>query len=271
MMRMARLAMPQNTSTIVSNRMRRSALFLTAAAALSTRVDAFLPPIQRHSTIRLYGSSSSKNNDDNILTRAAKKVLPSWFQSEEEQKAALAKKQVKDNVKGGIQELLKDAPLPVRMMGGMVAPLLSSLASTVSESMAEQQRTIETVLEDAQAYMLGDDAALQALGEPLQVGAPFSQSSSTTIINGQKTVNLVIGFPVEGSCGSGMAQAQATDQGINRLTLQVNGGQQINVSLMKRGSASSSSRIDGKAERMFPSDDDDTIIEAEIIEKDVKR
>ena len=287
---MARLSTTKNT-TLASNRMRRNAFFLTAAAALSktSSVDAFVahpsqqqqrslhhlsPSVMMPSnrlltttpTTRLY--SSSKKND-NFLKKAAKKILPaSWFQSEEEKEAALARQQVKDNVKGGIKELLKDAPLPVRMLGSMISPLLSKAASQMGEAMAEQEKTIETVLDDARAYILGDDVALQALGEPLQVGAPFSQSSSTSIINGQKTTNIAIGFPVNGSRSSGMAQAQATDKGIQRLTLQVD-GRQINVSLTQRGSPSS--RV-GKNHRTFgPMNDDDNIIEAEIIEKKVEK
>lgn len=256
-------------------------LLWTAAAALSTslpsRADAFLSrplsglvlpsraptPITCSSQTRLYFSKK----DEGILEKMAKTVLPSkWFQSEEERKAALAKQEVKDNVSGGIQEILKDAPLPVRMMGKMISPILSKVASDLSESMAEQQQQLETILDDSRLFMLGDDVAVQALGEPIQVGAPFSQSSSTTIINGEKSVSISIGFPVEGSRSSGMAQAQANQNGITRLVLEVD-GRQINVGLSRRGSPSG--RV-GKNHRTMSSmnKDDDTIIEAEIIEKD---
>ena len=259
---------------------RRKICFVTAFAALSTSADAFLTPYRpfltpRHPTIptiaaarsmqqsRLY---SSKKNDEGILKKVAKSILPKkWFQSEEEQKAELARQQVKDNVSGGIKELLKDAPLPVRMMGSLVSPLLSRVASDLQEGMAEQQRTVENVLDDARAYLLGDEVALQALGEPIQLGAPFSQSSSTSIINGQKSVNIALQFPVEGSRGSGVAQARANENGISQLVLQVN-GRQINVSLSRRGSPSG--RV-GRNHRTTSRNDDD-IIEAEIIEENKK-
>jgi hypothetical protein len=113
---------------------------------------------------------------------------------------------------------------------------------------------------------LGDEVAIQALGEPITIGTPFSQSSSTSIINGQKTANIQLGFPVSGSRSSGVAQASATQSGLSSLLLEVD-GRQIQVSLSKRGS--SSKRV-GKNHR-GPSDDDDNIIEAEIIEKEVKK
>ena len=269
-------------------------LYLTAAAALSTsltsRADAFLVrppptlarplqpnvatfalnPLDNHypvkTTTRLY---SSKKNNDGILKKAAKKFLPKkWFQSEEEQKAELTRKQVKDNVKGGIKEMLKDAPLPIRMMGSMMSPLLSRVASDLSESMAEQQKSIEQVLDDARAYILGDDMAIQALGEPVRIGSPFSQSSSTSIINGQKTTNIQLAFPVNGSRGSGVAQATATQSGLSDLVLQVD-GRQIRVNLSRKGSSSRVGRNHRSSGRIG-SKDDDNIIEAEIIEKETK-
>lgn len=212
---------------------------------------------------------SSKKDEEGILKKVAKKVLPKkWFMSEEEQRAELTRQQMKDNVKGGMKEMLKDAPFPVKMMGRLITPLLSRVASDFSETMAEQQRSIETILEDSKAYILGDDVAVQALGEPIKIGTPFSQSSSTSIINGQKTSNMQLGFPVSGSKSSGMAQAIATQSGLSELLLQVD-GRQINVNLSRRGAPSK--RV-GKNHRVgSSSDDDDNIIEAEIIEKEPKK
>lgn len=285
---MARSFSSKTKQSLDATKMRgRSIFLLTTAAALSTSlpttanafasrpptaVPAFgygalsvFPSWGTHAvttTTRLYSS----NEDEGMLKKMAKSVLPKkWFQSEEEQKVELARQQVKDNVSGSIKELLKDAPLPVRMVGSMVAPLLSRAASELSEGMAEQQQQVETVIRDAKALILGDDVACQAIGEPIQVGAPFSQSSSTSIINGQKSVNIALAFPVEGSRSSGVAQAQANQNGITQLVLQVD-GRQINVSLSKRGT--SSGRVGKNHQTGGSKYDDGDIIEAEIIEKD---
>ena len=281
MFSMARLSSNKTSSVRLASRLRRQALCLTAVAALSTttsRVGAFVPPppllqprvpsspalVTPRQPIRLYSSS---NKNENFLKKAATK-LGIIKQSQEEEKAELARQQVKDNVSGGIKELLKDAPLPIKMFGSVLAPLISKAASKMGESIAEQETQIERVLDESRGLILGDDVALNALGgAPVQVGAPFSQSSSTMVVNGQKAVNIALSFPVEGSSRSGMAQAQATDKGINRLLLEVD-GRQIDVSLTKRAfpSSSSSSRL-GKNHL----DDDDNIIEAEVIEKITKK
>lgn len=279
MISMARLSLNKNATARLGNRLSRKALCLTAVAAFSTTtsstVGAFVshPVLQQprplssilvpRQTVRMY--SSSKKNE-NFLKKIGTK-LGIIKQSEEEERKELARQQVKDNVSGGIKALLKDAPLPVKMFGSVLAPLLSKAASSMSESIAEQENAIERVLDDSRGYILGDDVALRALGgAPVQVGAPFSQSSSTMVVNGQKKVNIALSFPVEGSSRSGIAQAQATDRGINRLTLEVD-GQQINVSLTKQSSPSRSASRIGK--NHF--DDDDDIIEAEVIEKVTKK
>lgn len=291
MLRMTRLGSRGSISPREGRGCHRLVL-LTAAAALSTslpsRVDAFFvrPPhvstsmlsrIDYHSatnplrlkspttTTRLF-SSGNNNKDEGVLKRVAKTFLPkSWFQTDQEKKAELVRQQVKDNVRGGIQEMLKDAPFPVRIMGSMISPLLSRVASDLSESVAEQQRSVESVIEDARAFIIGDDVALLALGEPIQVGTPFSQSSSTTIVNGQKATNIAIAFPVQGSRSSGVAQAQANQNGIVQLVLQVD-GRQVHVSLNKRGAHVGKNHL-----RKSYEGDDDNIIEAEIIEKDTKK
>ena len=87
-----------------------------------------------HATLTTRRFFSGRNDNSNKdeggvlggLKKAAKSILPaSWFQSEKEKKAAIERPRVKDEVSGGIKEMLKDAPLPIRMMGSMMGPLVS--------------------------------------------------------------------------------------------------------------------------------------------------
>jgi hypothetical protein len=216
---------------------------------------------------RLY--SSSKNDDEGILSKigkAAKKFLPTNIFGTEEEKTKLArKKEYRDQVSGGLDSMLKDAPLALRMMGKLVSPLVSSMASTLADTMAEQQRTTEGVMDDAREYLMGDPAVSQLLGGSIQLGPPFSQSSSSSNINGQMNTRLELVMPIQGSKGSGTVRLLATQDGISQLQLEA-GGRRLDVSLTKRGSPSSStrnslsSRING----------DDNIIEAEVIDKETK-
>jgi hypothetical protein len=264
---------------------RRKKLLFTAAAAaaLSTHAQAFVvtPPRQPcpRTAIRSdvvppgYHSLQSRrysSQDEGILgglKKMAKKVLPSsWFQSEQEKKAAIERKRVNDEFKGGLQEMLKDAPLPIRMVGSMVAPMISSAMSGLAETMAEQQQAVSNVQEDAKAYLLADPAVARLLGDgPIQVGAPFSQSSSTSSINGKTTSQVEIAFPVQGSMASGIVQASSSNGTLQQLILQASGSS-IAVSLSSRTPRSSSFRS-GKTNNK----DRDDIIEAEIIDKNTKR
>jgi hypothetical protein len=217
-----------------------------------------------------YGNrnSNDRNNNDggflstitNAAKSAAKSILPSsWFQSEKEKQAAMERKRVQKEVSGGIKEVLKDAPLPIRMMCSMFGPLVSSAMSTMAESLAEQQSVAEDYLSQARQFLQSDESVARLLGDSIQVGTPFSQSSSSSSINGRTSTRIELGFPVQGSRMSGTAQLSATEKGIQRIILQAQ-GRQIDVNL-------SSTPYDKLKGSRRGSDD---IIEAEIIEKDTR-
>lgn len=210
---------------------------------------------------------SSNRNDDGVfskVTKAAKSVLPtSWFQSEEEKKAAIERKRIEKEVTGGLTEILKDAPLPIRMLGGVMAPIMSNLMSSMTEIAEQQRQGVETTLRDARSYLMADPAVERLLGGSIEVGNPFSQSSSSYSINGQTQSRIEISFPVSGTMASGVARAVVIDgDKMQQLDLQV-GGRVMAVSLAQKAS-SSAGRVQGV--RGATSD----IIEAEIIEKNTK-
>ena len=144
----------------------------------------------------------------------------------------------------------------------MVSPLLSSMASSLADTMAEQQRTTEQLMDDARGYLMGDPAVATVLGEPISLGTPFSQSSATTSINGKTQTRVELGMPVFGSRGSGTVRLLATQDGISQLLLEA-GGRSINVSLTRKSRSSFGSSG-------FKVNGDDNIIEAEVIEKKAK-
>lgn len=231
-------------------------------------------PLTGRSCLRSSRLYSSKKDDDNgflaKVGNAVKSILPSsWFQSEEEKKAAIQRQRVRDEVSGGITELLKDAPLPIRMFGKMMSPLMSNVMSNLAETMAEQQETMDSIMSDARKFILNDDAVVKLLGEPISIAAPFSQSSSTTSINGQSQTRIELAFEVSGTRGSGVARLSATNAGVQQILLQAM-GRTIPVNLSSRFSRSSGPAkfSSGRGSRI--GEEDDNIIEAEIIEKDTK-
>ena len=214
---------------------------------------------------RLFFSGANNNNNDDdwgTLKKAAgnlarkagdkiKSIIP-FGKSEEEKRSKIIKQERKAELTGGLSTLLKDAPLPIRMVGRMVAPLLSNMA----EEIAEQSRQAEDILEDARVRLANDANLVQKLGEPLQIGRPFSQSSSTTIINGKSSARVQASFQVVGPNGSGIANMEASDGNIRSLAVNVNG---VNMSVGLGGSVYGRSSSGSKKV--------DNIIEAEIIEK----
>lgn len=245
-------------------------ILLTAAAALSQTslfshaFSIHLPPsATTQRAMRRFSPTSTSlhasKNDNSFLIKVGKSVksfLPAtWFQSEEEKKAQLERKKVQDEISGGLAEILKDAPLPIRMLGKMVEPLLSSALSGMAETFAEQQAKVESLLNEARLYLEADDNVKNELGETVQIGTPFSQSSSSSNINGKTMSRVELAFPVTGSRSSGIAQLMSTGDGIQSLKLQT-GGRVIDVNRTKR-------------RRRMPTDDDN-IIEAEIIDKNTK-
>lgn len=231
---------------------------------------------------RLYFSSPLRKRDSNSKENSGggggiggflekvKSFLPTkWFGSKDEKEALQRKAEVQSQVSGGLNDILKDAPLPIRLAGRLVAPLMGSLASTLAESVAEQQRTTEALLDDARRCIQDDPAVADALGGPVKVGQPFSQSSSMASVNGRTQSRVELSVDVVGTRRSGVARVSATERGITQLLVE-SGGRLFNVNTSPRRNVAGSRRGVGGS-KGDGGDDDDDIIEAEIIEKETKR
>lgn len=238
-------------------------------------------------TTRLYHSSPLSNRNDNddenqgFLAKAknvAKKFLPAkWFRSDEEKRADAERERVKTAVKSEIQQVFKDAPLPLRVLGGMIGPLLGGMLSNLAETAASQEELVEAAFRQAVACVSADAAVAEALsgGGPVTVGRPFAQASSSSSINGETTTRVELSFPVAGSRTQGVGRLVATSKGggggggggitsppaLQLLEVQVN-GRVIPVSTMTPSK--------NRAKYASSKNRDDNIIEAEIIEKDTK-
>jgi hypothetical protein len=241
--------------------------------ALARHTGHAMLPLTTRRQARTFLSSSQRGGGNDggggfleKVGSAVKSILPaSWFQSEQEKRAALERRRVKDEISGGLTDLLKDAPLPIRMVGSLVKPLISSAMSSLAETMAEQQESVSSLMSTAQLCLDSDERVAQLLGSGggLQVSNPFSQSSSTSSINGQTTSRVDLAFEVYGAVQSGVVRLSASNGKITQLTLQAANGRVVEV----RTSPSSFSR---SRSRVLGNDDDDSssnIIEAEIIEK----
>ena len=274
---------------------------LTAAAALVSvgvpaAVNAFVltphgplrqsspssPPLHSHQT-RLFSSRRGYDWDPDedqpkkeknalaekvksLVPGSVKKVLPSkWFRSDDEKRAALERKRRQNEISGALDQSLKDAPLGVRLLGKAAGKIFSKVASGLAESMEEQSRQMEGLLQDARSYIVENEMASNLLGDPIAIGAPFSQSSSTSVINGAKTVSVQASFEVSGSRSSGIATMVANESGVQRLRLDV-AGQSFEVDTSGGRRIGGDGR--GNASKTGPKKGD--IIDAEIIDAEYR-
>jgi hypothetical protein len=227
------------------------------------------------------GDSQKNGGGGGFLSKIGNAVssLLGTNSEERKQKAAAIerKKEVKNQVSDGIDEMFKGAPLGVRMLGKMVVkPLLGSVASTLAEGMASQAQTMEKVMDDAQRLIMNDPAVVSALGVPIQISpTPFSQSSSMMSVNGQTQSRMQLATNVVGSNRAGIARIVANDDSISQLIVEA-GGRVFNVDVTMSSSSSwssgrsfSSSGTSSSSSSSNKKNDND-IIEAEIIEKKTK-
>lgn len=171
-----------------------------------------------------YKQYNNNENDDNIFKKLAKKVLPkSMFETPEEKQIAIQRKQQQDSIEGGLNTLLQDFPLPIRMMGRALSPMLSDLAT----EMQKQSEVLQDVLEVARMQIINSPQLQYELGPEIMVSAPFRQSSSSMSINGQTTNSVQASFEVRGSnsMSSGLANLVAENGIIKSLVVNVNGYQ----------------------------------------------
>ncbi|KAI2501986.1 hypothetical protein MHU86_12469 [Fragilaria crotonensis] len=130
---------------MISHRPKKLML-LTAAAALGSTLPngyAFSPlqplvqakPVSFQPQTRLFSSTRGDEGFFGGLKKVVKSILPkSWTQTEEERKAEITRKELKKDVESSITAVLKDAPLAVRMLGSLVAPIFQVLRQSYRSS-----------------------------------------------------------------------------------------------------------------------------------------
>ena len=101
-----------------------------------------------------------------------------------------------------------------------------------------------------------DPAVADMLGDRIQLGMPFAESSSSVTINGVRRNRLELVIPVTGSEGEGRVRLLAEQDGISLLEVNV-GGRIIDVRVGKRSIYGSRNDID------------DAIIDANVVDKQI--
>jgi hypothetical protein len=97
-----------------------------------------------------------------------------------------------------VDKMLKDAPLPVRLFGG----LMKGIVGMASEAMKSAAGDIERIREEAKRVLVMDSDVLSELGRDLELDSPFSQSFSSASINGRTTKRISLQMPIRGKYNS---------------------------------------------------------------------
>ena len=257
-----------------------SPLFLTRTPRIGTDspwISRYSKPRTPTTSTLLYSSSKNRLQQSNDkrgselfgfrrgLKSVARKVLPTkWFGTQEEKEALERKQIVQDRVKGELDQMLKGAPLPIKFLAKYVAaPMMGKIASKVAEASLQQQEAMETIMDEARDLLMRDSEITGLLGTPIQIGAPFSQRSSTTVINGRRQMRTEFAVELSGPFQTGVSRIVATTEGVGQLLVESN-GRVYNVDLTSKGKMSRPSSF---PKRKPGASDDNDIIEAEIIDK----
>lgn len=137
----------------------------------------------------------------------------------------------------GFDELVKQAPFPLKVAAGLIKPLVGALEVALEESAADQ----DLLLLEAERALRVDPRVANVLGSDVSVGAVFSTASSSSNVNGQVRKNIQLQCQCSGTRGSGMVAIRGETNNnsggeltIVQLQLQA-GGQVLDVPTLRGG------------------------------------
>ena len=97
-----------------------------------------------------------------------------------------------------VDQMLKDAPFPLRAFGG----LLKGVMGMASEAMKGAASDIERIRAEVRRIVTMDNNVVSELGTDIELDSPFSQSFSSASINGRTTKRVSLQMPIRGKYGS---------------------------------------------------------------------
>ena len=93
-----------------------------------------------------------------------------------------------------LDQMFKDAPLPVRVFGG----LFKGVAGLATEAMKSAASDIDRIKDMVKRTVSMDPEIVKELGGEIDLEAPFSQSFSSSSINGRTSKRVALQMPIRG-------------------------------------------------------------------------
>jgi len=124
----------------------------------------------------------------------------------------------------GLDEVLKNAPLPVKLAAQLAKPLIGALETLLEEGQADT----DVLLTKAESALRRDARVTQLLGDDVEIGGVFMSSSSN--INGVKSLQLQAQLSGGGGTVALRGESQGAGGSLELTSLQASvGGQVIDV------------------------------------------
>jgi len=108
--------------------------------------------------------------------------------------------------------------------------MMGRLSNAMAKSTAQEEQSNKYLLSDASKILSNDVAVKNMLGPSIELGTPFSKTSSSSMVNGVTKSRLELVIPVSGKQNTGRIRLIANQDGIMQMELDV-GGRIINVPL----------------------------------------
>ena len=160
-----------------------------------------------------------------------------------------------------MDQMMSEMMTKTRMMDEMLDRFNSQMNAGTMNARGDQPPLDEfRLMDEALEYLNTDAEVTDVLGNGIQLGPPFSRSSSSEMVNGISTSRLQLGIPIRGSRGEGRAMLFADDEGITQIGLDAKGHDSlIDVNL------------DGTRTRSNSKAKDEEVIDATVVDNGVDK
>ena len=152
-----------------------------------------------------------------------------------------------EQIKSTIEKVFKDAPLPLRLMSKLVAPMISKIGA----NLASQQEEITGVINEGKTLIIKDQTLYNILSSDssaITASPPIQQSSQSMNVNGESKSYTNIKFIINGDKSEGVVDLTSQNGNIQKLVVSFDGYAPYDV-LAASASTTNSSRLRDKASK----------------------